>query len=104
MTIENRRSAMARTARLKKLAAAPAGHRALFRRETAYHGDLAGHHKIMQALGAVPELTEAMPRHDGAAAAHDEARWPAIKTFFFVIVFCSTAWATISSAVLLAFR
>jgi hypothetical protein len=95
---------MARTARLKKSTIAPTGHRALLERETAYHGDLAGHQKIMQALGAVPELNDVMPRHDGAIAAHDEARWPALKTFFFVLVFCSTAWATISAALLLAFR
>jgi hypothetical protein len=95
---------MARTARLKKSVAAPTGRTALFGRETAYHGDVAGHQKIMQALGAVPELNDVLPRYDGAAADHSEARWPAIKTFFFVLVFCSTAWATISAALLLAFR
>ncbi|HVO14581.1 MAG TPA: hypothetical protein VMV26_05170 [Alphaproteobacteria bacterium] len=96
---------MARTQRLKKSAGAPTGRTALIGRETAYHGDVAGHQKIMQALGAVPELNDMLPRHDGAAAAdHGEARWPALKTFFFVLVFCSTAWATISAALLLAFR
>ena len=95
---------MARTARLKK-SAAPTGRAAPIGRETAYHGDVAGHQKIMQALGAVPELNDVLPRYDGAAATdHSEARWPAIKTFFFVLVFCSTAWATISAALLLAFR
>jgi hypothetical protein len=96
---------MARTARLKKLTASATARPApLVGRRTAYHGDVTGHQKIMEALGAVPELNDATPRLDGAAANQGETRWPAIKTFFFVIVFCSTAWATISAAILMAFR
>jgi hypothetical protein len=96
---------MARTARLKKATASVTARPApLVGRQTAYHGDVAGHQKIMEALGAVPELTDAMPRLDGTVAEQSEARWPAIKTFFFVMVFCATAWATISAAILMAFR
>jgi hypothetical protein len=95
---------MARTAPLKKSAATPSGAAsALLGRETAYHGDIVGHQKIMEALGAVPELNDAMPRVGGAMA-ETEQRWHPLKTFFFVIVFCATAWATISAAVLMAFR
>ena len=95
---------MARTARLKNTgmpASAPVP--GLVGRETAYHGDIAGHRRIMEALGAVPELHDTMPRADGAVGQSEE-RWHPLKTFFFVIVFCATAWATISAAVLMAFR
>jgi hypothetical protein len=95
---------MARTARLKKFAGSPATRPApSVGRDIAYHGDVAGHQRILEALGAVPELSSAVP----GASTMDDARadkWPAIKTFFFVMVFCSTAWATISAAVLFAFR
>ena len=99
---------MARTARLKNIgtpAAAPA--QGLVGRQTAYHADVAGHRRIMEALGAVPELHDTMPHGAMAqtgAVGESEERWHPLKTFFFVIVFCATAWATISAAVLVAFH
>ena len=95
---------MARTAQLKTPAATPTARPApSVGRDIAYHGDTAGHQRILEALGAVPELTAALP---GAAAVEEQiaGKWSPLKTFFFVLVFCSTAWATISAAVIYAFN
>lgn len=71
------------------------------RRDVAYHGDVAGHQRILEALGAVPELNANLT---GAAVDERADKWPPLKTLFFVLVFCSTAWATISAALLYALR
>jgi hypothetical protein len=94
---------MARTAQLEKSAASTTGRVApSVEREIAYHGDVAGHRRILEALGAVPELSAGLP---GVGAADERAdKWPPLKTLFFVLVFCSTAWATLSAAIIYAFN
>ena len=92
---------MARSARLKNpqtpATARPAPSAG---REVAYHDDVSGHHRILEALGAVPEFGPAAAGH---VADEQDGRWSPLKTMFFVLVFCTTAWATISAAVILAF-
>ena len=49
----------------------------------------------------MPELNANLT---GAAVDERADKWPPLKTLFFVLVFCSTAWATISAALLYALR
>ncbi|HEX7006774.1 MAG TPA: hypothetical protein VF274_06535 [Alphaproteobacteria bacterium] len=95
---------MARSAHLKKsVAESTARPVPSTGRNVAYHGDTAGHRRILEALGAVPELGDNLPGI-GATDQPVADKWPPLKTFFFILVFCSTAWATISAAVLYAFN